>query len=188
MLENSKSIFNKLFNFFKGLLKNKNGFSKLKKIIVVVLIALVIIIFSSSLTDKKTTNKNSGVKQSLTYSSSAVEYAKSLELRLENVLSGIKGIDNIKVFVSVSEGPRIEYLTEINKTQGENNSQTQESVFEQKVDGNYLPVVVVETLPKINGVLIVAKGVDLKKQTTIANIVSSVLSVSVSKVEVMEGK
>ena len=51
------------------------------------------------------------------------------------------------------------------------------------------PIVVLEELPEILGVLIVAKGTgDVKTKINISNIVSSVLGVSVSNIEVLEGK
>ena len=51
------------------------------------------------------------------------------------------------------------------------------------------PIVVYEELPSIKGALIVASGVgDVKTKLEICNIVSSVLKVDVSSVEVLEGK
>jgi len=51
------------------------------------------------------------------------------------------------------------------------------------------PVVKIEKLPKIIGVLVIAKGAgDLKMKTTLTNIISSVLDTNISNVEVLEGR
>ena len=113
------------------------------------------------------------------------------ENRLESVLGSVKGISNVKVFVMVSESPEIVFLQDTNKN-SQNTSQN-ESVQTTTVlvkNGSISqPVVKVERLPKITGVLIIAKGAgDLKIKTSLVNIVSSVLGANISNVEVLEGK
>ena len=50
-------------------------------------------------------------------------------------------------------------------------------------------MVVVELLPKITGVLIVASGAkDIKMKNTLINTIAAILNISVSNVEVLEGK
>lgn len=171
------------FNFFK---KIKN-FKHFKTIVVSVLIVIVLLIFISSFSSKKTVSVNNETKTSL----SSLEYSKQQENRLESILSGVKGISNVRVYVMVDESPEIVYLE--NKTtsaNGEGNITSQTTTSVMVKNGQVTtPVVVKEILPKIKGVLIVAKGGgDLKMKTTLTNIVASVLTVNISNVEVLEGK
>ena len=186
---NGEKVRGKL-NFLTNIIDKIKGF-KIKNIIVVILAIVVIFILMSSFKDKKT-NETTNTQLISSSNSSALEYCEEVENKLINVLNSIKGINNVKVYVSVSEGPRIKYLEEINSNktiEGDKITESnQSSIFEQKIDGDIKPIMVVETLPEIKGVLIIAKGADIRMQSTLANIVSSVLSVSVSKVEVMEGK
>ena len=167
--------------------KLKNRFKPLKTIIVCVLSLVVVLIFASSFKSKSVTKK----QENLTSNFSSLEYCKMQENRLESVLGSVKGISNVKVFVMVSESPEIVFLQDTNKN-SQNTSQN-ESVQTTTVlvkNGSISqPVVKVERLPKITGVLIIAKGAgDLKIKTSLVNIVSSVLGANISNVEVLEGK
>ena len=172
---------NKKDGKFTGL---KNG----KILISVLLVVFIVIIFAGSF---KTKNKSNNVVSNVNLKS--VEYCELVENRLCNVLRQMKGIGNVNVFLMVEEGPTIKYLEESkqeNITQGETiNSSIETSVVLVK-DGTVTnPVVVVELLPKITGVLIVASGAkDIKLKNTLINAVSAILNINVSKVEVLEGK
>ena len=90
----------------------------------------------------------------------------------------------------VDSSPTIKYLEE-NKTSGSANSdEVKQTTIVFAKNGNLTyPIVVVEQLPKITGVLVVATGAkDIKLKTTLINVVASVLNVNVSNVEVLEGK
>lgn len=169
-----------LFGFLKKL-KIKN----IKTIIVCVLFVVILIIFASSFQTKKSTKTTNTTQSSL----SALEYCKEQENRLEYVLKSVKGISNVKVFVMVSESPEIVYL-ENQTTSGDlsKNTTTSSAVFVK--NGTITqPVVKIEKLPKIIGVLVIAKGAgDLKMKTTLTNIISSVLGTNISNVEVLEGR
>ena len=127
--------------------------------------------------------------------STADEEAK-LEQKLEEVLSGIKGVGKVRVSVTLASGSRTEYAVNASTTVNEseesdadgstrNTSQTVSSdtvVFE---DNDNSPVVVQETRAKVQGVLIVAEGggnTEVDSQITAA--VSALLDIPVHKITV----
>lgn len=190
-MENNKNR-NRVFSIFINLFEKIKKKGSLKKIIILVLVVLVVLIFLPNFSFKKSSSTKSETIEKVYVNCSALEYCKTLENKLENVLSSVKGLSNVKVYLTITEGPKTEYLKETNITESSENGKTtvvtEENIYTQKNGSNSEPVEVRQILPKIESVLIVAKGADMKMQIAIANIVSSVLSVSVSKVEVMEGK
>ena len=166
----------------------KNG--KFKILIAVILMFVVLIIFASSFFD----SGSSKVKQTSNETKfTSMEYCEVLENRLVNVLSCIKGVGDVKVFVMVDSSPEIKFLEEQNSSStqnGENSIESIQTTIVMAKDGSVTsPIVTIELLPKITGVLIVASGAsDIKLKTTLINATASVLSVNISNVEVLEGK
>ena len=93
----------------------------------------------------------------------------------------------------VDSSPEIKFLEEQNSSStqnGENSIESIQTTIVMAKDGSVTsPIVTIELLPKITGVLIVASGAsDIKLKTTLINATASVLSVNISNVEVLEGK
>lgn len=181
-------------NFFKDFsdkFKNIFNFKHAKTILVAVLAVVVVIIFASSFMPTKTRKTSNNSTNTNSY---AMEYCKLIENKLENVLSSVKGAGNVKVMVMVDSSPTIKYLEEKDETtttQGDGKviTETNTTVVFSKDGSSSKPIIVVEILPKITGVLIIASGAkDLKMKTTLTNVVSSVLGANISNVEVLEGK
>lgn len=171
--------------WFKNLFKGGDRHKKIKLAICVILFVVIIAIFMSSIIPKKS-EQTSGNAES---KSTALSYCHELEDKLVNVLSQVKGIGKVKVFVMVNQSPTYRYLEEGSNQTGENQSVNQFTVYETRNGSNTAPVIVVEELPEILGVLVVATGAkDLKMQNILTNVIANVLSISISKVEVLEGK
>lgn len=172
-------------NFISSIVAKIKNFKHLKTVIVVVLSLIVFAIFASSFVSKKSTK----TQESTNVSSKALSYCKEQEHRLEQVLESVKGISNVKVFVMVDESPTLKFVEDSSQTQSQNqNISTSETVIVK--NGSVTnPIVAYEILPKIKGVLVIAKGAgNLKIKTTLTNIISSVLGINISSVEVLEGK
>ena len=184
MAEESVTVKKHKFNL--SFLKKIKDFKHIKTIVVVILSLIVAVIFLSSFKTKSSKSEDQKNETTL----SALEYCKQQENRLESVLANVKGIKNVKVFVMVEESPEIVYLTDKTerKTGGETTGITTTAVVVR--NGSITNcLVVVEKLPKIVGVMVIANGAgDLKMKTTLTNTISSVLGVNISNVEVMEGK
>lgn len=172
-------------NFISSFFSKIKNFKHLKTLIVVVLSLIVFVIFASSFVSKKS-NKN---QESTNVSSNALSYCKQQEHRLEQVLENVKGISNVKVFVMVDESPTLKYVEDNSQTQSQNQTTSSSETVLTKNGSITSPILVCEILPKIKGVLVIAKGTgDLKIKTTLTNIISSVLDINISSVEVLEGK
>lgn len=172
----------KLFEKFKGA---KMGHKKV--LIIALLVVVIISIFLSSFPSKTSvsTKTKSNTTQSLYQA-----YLDDTESRLINVLNSVRGISNVKVFLNISQSPKITYLTEQKNSSTQASSQIALNTIVLAKDGTLtFPIVTLEELPEILGVLIVAKGAgDVTKKMQITNVVSSVLNVNISSVEVLEGK
>lgn len=172
------NIFKNIFSWFKNI-------KHFKTVLVVVLSLIVVVIFASSFKGKAVKKSTSSTKTS----SLAIEYCKSQENRLEQVLENVKGISNVKVFVMVDESPTLRYVEDSSKSDSQNNNTLTTTTVIVKNGTISQPIVVVETLPKIKGVLVIAKGAgDIKTKSMLTNIISSVLCINISNVEVLEGR
>ena len=183
MSEHQDSILKRLANKIKFYCDMK----KVKYIIIIILCLIVCLIFFSSFTSS---NKSIKSQTTIQENSSWQEYCQSQEHRLEYVLESIKGVGSVKVFIMVDESPTITYLENTTKNTNSNSLESFQTVAVEIKNGTITnPGVVVETLPKILGVLVVAGGVsDIKLKNTLANVVSSVMKVNLANVEVLEGK
>ena len=143
-----------------------------------VLFLVVIALFTTSF---KTTNKPSEqTKIEQTVSS----YQTFVEERLVNVISSIKGLDNVKVYVSVGSSPEIVYASDKTSDSTKNG----ETIVFSKSSSQTNPVIISEKYPEILGVLIVAKGLTQKLNLDLANSLSLVLNVPISCIQILEGK
>ncbi len=121
---------------------------------------------------------------------------EKLEEKLQPVLAKIRGVGDVSVSVTLASGSRTEYAvnasTTVNTTKesdadgGEKNT-TQSSSNDTIVfkDNDETPVVVQESRPQVQGVLIVAEGGDdtaVRSQITAA--VSALLDIPVHKITV----
>ncbi len=93
----------------------------------------------------------------------------SLEKRVEQILSKMNGVGEVSVSIIFAEGATKEYAVNVNATtreieekdqSGGVRTTTEKTENDQMVmvEGNQQPVLVKESMPKIQGVLIVAQG------------------------------
>ena len=185
-------------NFFDDLL-DKAGFKGVqkKKIKILILILLLGVLFmtigscDNSYRGSANTD-NTPVNEKF----STADEEEQLELKLEEVLSKIKGVGDLSVSVTLASGSRTEYAvnasTTVNSTT-ENSADGSEKITSQTTnndtvvfeDNNTTPVVVQEIRPKVQGVLIVAEGGDdTKVSSQITQAVSALFDIPVHKVTV----
>lgn len=176
---------NKKISVFAFLKNAKN-----KDIIFACLLAVVVLVlfFSSSVfSNKKTLSNNEVQTKTQNGFVSATEYCASVEHRLEKILMGISCIKQVDAMVMVDASPQISIYENIEETK--NNNQTtikKEGVVVE--NGNVSsPIIIVERVPNITGVLIVCQGLSPNKKLEILNAVQVVLSIDASKIEVLEG-
>ncbi|ATW24028.1 hypothetical protein [Candidatus Formimonas warabiya] len=97
--------------------------------------------------------------------------SNTLESQLENILSEIDGVGDVSVSLVFAEGPTKEYAVNVNTTAREIQEKDQSGgirTTNEKTEngqmvmgeGNAQPVLVKESMPKIQGILIVAQGAE----------------------------
>ncbi|MBO4570077.1 MAG: hypothetical protein J5689_02565 [Clostridia bacterium] len=143
-----------------------------------ILFLIVIALFTTSL---NSTNKTSEQTKDETAN---LSYQTFVEERLVNIISSIKGLDNVKVYVSVGSSPEIVYATDKNI----DSTKTGETTVFSKNSSQTTPVIISEKYPEILGVLIVAKGLTQKINLDLTNSLSLVLNVPISCIQILEGK
>lgn len=127
------------------------------------------------------------------------EYADYLERELEEILSKMKGVGNVKVMITM-EGSKELIVHQDEKFSSSDSSETDskggnrivnqtdmqgQTIFE-KTDTGESPYVVQTKLPKVSGVLIVAEGAgDGSVRKSITEIAEALLDVAVHKVTVV---
>ena len=162
-----------------------NSVGKIKLIIALACFIVLLFIFSSSFVKPSSFGKTSNTIVE------ASSYVEKTEFRLQSLLSSVKGLSNVKVFVYVKSTEEIVYLKD--KVNNDNNVKDDSSMKEVTIfnkDGSSSTAVVVLTkYPTIEGILIVANGVnDIKLKLKIIDAVSCVLSIAPKNIEVLEGK
>lgn len=173
------------FNFVK-LFSGKN-----LKIIVLVIICIIGIIIFLKMTSTKSTSSKSTTVSSSSYKTT-LEYSEILENKLENLLSQIKGAGNVKVMISLEGSPELVYAMDSNEkvSNNQNGSTTTSAsspiLIENK--GSSSPLILTEKLPKVKGVIVVSTGAsDISIKLDILNSVSTLLDISIDKINVLKG-
>ena len=179
----TKKIFFGFLNFFKKKLKANKPNKKFAFILCAVLFFIVAIIFISSFK----TNKTEAV--STEQPSTIASFSEYTESRLSNIINSISGVSNAKVYISLSSSPEIIYAKDVTENNNNGSIIKTESIIFSKAGTQTSPCVVKTNYPKINGVLVVARGVSsAKTKLTLANCLSAVLNVPVASIEILEGK
>lgn len=173
------------FNFVK-LFSGKN-----LKIIVLVIICIIGIMLFLKMTSTKSTSSKSTTVSSSSYKTT-LEYSEILENKLENLLSQIKGAGNVKVMISLEGSPELVYAMDSNEkvSNNQNGSTTTSAsspiLIENK--GSSSPLILTEKLPKVKGVIVVSTGAsDISIKLDILNSVSTLLDISIDKINVLKG-
>lgn len=147
-------------------------------ILIVVLVLVCYFAFISPV------NKKSDDSGGATVTSSATEeYARSLESKLEDILSNVKGAGSVKVLVTLGSGYEYVYATEQTVKQSANGATTTTTEVVM-VDGQ--PVVVKEIFPTIQGVLVSASGAsDVSVKLNLVTAIQTVIDVPNSDITIL---
>lgn len=194
----------------KGL-KNKGEQNSKKKVenmvfLVLILIATVFIIDNiwkggdSTSSTKNTNNSGGKVLADLVELDDDEATNESLEERLENILSTIKGVGRVNVFINYSQSsssvPIYDETTTTSSTSETDSSggvrnvtetQTQKDVIFKENDTEKQVAVEKTIMPKIEGAIITAEGAhDATVKTNIINAVEAATGLTIEKVQVFE--
>lgn len=167
-------------------LKKIGGLKSLFMILLLLIVAVVLYNFSG-FGDKTTSDK----LEDIGYTTS-LGYIKQIEAKLNEVVGGIKGAGKVKVMISINSSPELKVAENIEEktvttSSGTTTTITNEPIIVEK-NGEESPLILKETLPSINGVIVVSSGAnDVKVKLDIINAVSTVLGIDLKKIEVFVG-
>lgn len=170
-------------------------FNRLKKIgniknlaIIFVLLVVAVLLYNFSGFANNTSDESIG---EIGYTTS-LEYIDEIESKLINVIGNIKGVGNINVMVSINSSPELEVATNVEEkvvttASGTTTVTTRDPIIVE-VNGKDGPLILKETLPTINGVIVVSSGAkDIKVKLDIITAVSTALGINPKIIEVFEG-
>ena len=187
--------------------KEKNDKKKIENIVfVIVLFIITIIIINTILSsnDKASKEEEDNTYKTLATKSTnnVINNDDDLKLGLEKILSTIKGVGEVQVFINYAESSRSQAMydeTTTTSTTEETDSsggvrnvistETQKQVIYSDEDGDKKPVTEKVVMPTIQGAIITAQGVSNSKvKTNIVNAVQAATGLSIDKIQVFEMK
>ena len=192
----------KLSEFIKGNVNNKKKMENTIFIIVILIITIIIINYilkeekSNVQEDKNLMNSY----KTLANTSTSENNSDNLQKQLEQILSTIKGVGKVNVFISYSESSKTiamydEKTTTSSTEETDSNgglrnttsTQTQKDVIFSGKDGNQTPMTEKIVMPTIEGAVITAQGAkNATVKTDIMNAVKSATGLSIDKIQVFE--
>ncbi len=166
----------------KKLFGKKNNFL----IILIIIIGILLLVYPFGKQD------SSAEKDTAENTVQTQPSEKELEKRLEEILGKVSGVGDVSVMVVYSTGGEKTLAYETNEetretTSGQEEKDTQEKKQTQAVLEGDAPVIVKETYPEIQGVIVAAEGAgDAKLKLDIMEAVKTVLGIDSYKVKVLK--
>lgn len=164
---------------------------KVKHIEIYLAVGLALIVgciyFISISPSKKVENKQqTQIDNISTNFESSGEYIDYLENKLESVITRVKGVEDVKVILTLEKGFEYIYATEEEtKTTSNGTSVTSSTIV--MVDGQ--PVIKEEIYPIVKGIVVIADGVeDVSVKMNVLSIIQTVIEVDNSKIKIMAGE
>lgn len=198
-------------NTEKGEQDNKKKIENLVFFIVLMIITIVIIniIWNGNKSTNKSENTSSSKQLADINNNSELNSIKleenettiNLEAQLENILSKIQGVGEVKAFINYSESSQIVAMynettktsnTEENDTSGgtrkiEETDSQKDIIYEESDDGAKKPITQKVIEPKLEGAIITAKGASNPEiKANIIQAVEAVTGLSTHKIQVFE--
>lgn len=179
-----------IFNNFKALKKLKE-IKNIEVIIAVVLCAVILLIYFGSF---GSTDLNAD--DQITKYTTTTDYASTLELRLENTLTQISGAGKVSVMITLETGPEMVIATstdqKTNTTSSGDNHTENITVVENPIivtaNGQSTPLILMEILPQVKGVIVVAEGAgNIKVKLDLLNAIQALLNVPNDNIQIFEG-
>ena len=182
--------------------KNKKKIENLVFLIIILVITIFIInsILKENKKEDQTQTKETAVFNEAVTDNSKEVSKGDLEKNLENILSTIKNVGDVSVFINYAESSKLEPLYDETTTtssteEGDSSggtrnvteTETQKEVVFSENSGEKNPVTQKTTMPVIQGAVITAKGAsDAITKTNIISAVEAVTGLTIDKIQVFE--
>ena len=149
-------------------------------VIALALIGLLLLLLPNSFSKESSPNDNSA---------RLAEYSKSIETKIAEICSCVKGVSNVKVTVYFDSGFETIYAYNEESKSSSNGINSEKKYVTIGSGNDETMVCVLEKMPNICGVAIVCKGGGNSLiSAEIVNLISSAFGVSKNKIYVAEGK
>ena len=194
-------------NLFKKIISKENNSKKKIENLVFLIILLIITLFIINSILKKDNKNNENIKEddlelSPIFTNNKLSKKEELEEKLEEILSTIKNVGKVKVFINYSESSDIiplydettttSTVKEEDSTGGTRNTvqtETQKDVVFSEQSGNKEAIIQKTVMPKVQGAIITAEGAnDAIIKTNIINAVQAVTGLTIDRIQVFEMK
>ena len=190
---------------------NKRKIENLVFLVILLIVTVVIInyVWSGEKSSNKNVTNSSGKQLATTKNTQTTGETNqknttnndNLEHRLENILSNIDGVGDVKVFINYSEtsetvamyneNSKKSTTEETDKSGGVRKveqTDSQKEIVYQEENGNKTPIVQKTVEPKIEGAIITAKGAsDINVKTNIIQAVEAATGLATHKIQVFQG-
>ena len=191
----------KLKEFIKTEGNNKKKIENLITLIIVLITTIIIINYILK-TDNKKDIKDNKLSNTVLATTELKDDNNNNDMQnqLENILSTIKGVGKVNVYISYSESSKTiamyDEKTTTSSTEETDSSgglrnttstQVQKDVIFSGKDGNQVPMTQKIIMPTIEGAIITAQGAkNANVKTNIVNAVKSATGLSIDKIQVFE--
>jgi len=197
MSEESKKNSKLMENLFKlPILRKFKNIKHIEIIVCIIFISLLLLIYFygfNGTSSKSQTTSSSSVSGELAFTSSSV-FARETEAKLVEVIEGLKGVKSAKVMVSVKQGSEVVIANSIKEetvisSDGESKNVTiVKTPIIVTENGESKPIVLMEVLPTIQGVIVVAEGAeDVAVKLNIYKAIQAIISISSENIQVFAG-
>ena len=191
----------KLNEFIKNDGNNKKKIENLVALIIVLIITIILINYILKSDNKKNIKDNKLANTVLASTESKDDNINNdMQKQLEIILSTIKGVGKVNVYISYSESSKTiamydEKTTTSSTEETDSNgglrnttsTQIQKDVIFSEKDGSQVPMTQKIIMPTIEGAIITAQGAkNANVKTNIVNAVKSATGLSIDKIQVFE--
>ena len=180
-------------------LKKIKNIKHFEIVIAVILFAIILMIYFGGASNSETNNSTNISEIKYT---SASEYAKELESKLSKVLGNVRGAGQVSVMISLSTSSELIIAKSVDKktTSETTMSKNGDSVKTENIvvvetpiiisqSGKNQPLILLEIMPKVAGVVVVASGAkDTMVRLDLLKAVQALLNVPSGSIEILSGK
>jgi stage III sporulation protein AG len=163
-------------------LKNIAKDKKKEKLIYILILCVVLLVSMSYIFSE---DKN--IEKQVITEDKVEKKDNEIEEKLTNILSKISGLSEVSVMVTYTTDTKISPVYNVKEEIKDNNKTLDKQVVYNEENNKKSVVIESSELPKVEGVIVVAKGIkSIDMKSKIATAVSSVTGIGVYKVQVFE--
>lgn len=171
--------------------KNIKKSGGMKLFLPIVLLIVIVFVYFALFENDSNVKKEDVIKFT-----SNLEYCDILEEKLVSVLGSVKGAGNVKVMVTLESGPELKIATQTdertNTSTNSSGTTTNVTIVEEPIivnqNGEEQPLVLMEILPVIKGVVVVAEGAkDVAVRLNLLSAVQALLGIDSDSIQILTG-